>query len=114
MKEEIIIENSLSDGSLQMFYKSIKNVNRTFIEDKSNFFSFDFFAGSANSNGTETKQGDVKKLTVQDFGGNSLEKYNFIESKAPKSNSQIKKVTNIFKAKLKKSLEKTQRIDFSN
>lgn len=114
MKKEAAL-TIFTDQSILSFYKHVKHINRTFIEDKSNFYSYDFLAGAPKDYSREIKCkiGVVKNLTVADNSTNN--KHATVEncsSLSPKANSQFKEVKNLFKQKLKKSLANTPQFDF--
>jgi hypothetical protein len=114
MKNETA-QTKFTDQSILSFYKQVKNINRTFIEDKSDLYSYDFLAGApTDSTALKCKIGNVKKLTVPENETNyneaGGEKCNC--SLPPLATSQFKGVKNLFKQKLKKSLANTPKFDF--
>lgn len=114
MKKEATL-TIFTDQSILSFYKHVKHINRTFIEDKSDFYSFDFLAGAPRDYSREIKCkiGVVKNLTVEDNSTNY--KHATVEhcsNLSPKAKSQSKEVKNLFKQKLKKSLANTPQFDF--
>jgi hypothetical protein len=102
------------DQSILSFYKHVKHINRTFIEDKSDLYSYDFIAGAPrDSRKIKCKIGVEKDLAMSEFPKNfKNEGSENCNSQIPKVSPEIKEVKNIFKQKLKKSLANTPQFDF--